>query len=65
MAYKAEPGMTVAELDTPALLLDLDRLERNIAKMAEFFADRPVALRPHAKTHKCPQIALRPGWAIS
>jgi D-serine deaminase-like pyridoxal phosphate-dependent protein len=59
MAYKAEPGMTVAELDTPALLLDLDRLERNIAKMAEFFADRPVALRPHAKTHKCPQIALR------
>jgi D-serine deaminase-like pyridoxal phosphate-dependent protein len=59
MVYRATPGMAVNELDTPALLLDLDGLERNIQKMAEFFASRPVALRPHAKTHKCPQIALR------
>jgi D-serine deaminase-like pyridoxal phosphate-dependent protein len=59
MVYRVEPGMAVAELDTPALLLDLDTLERNIQKMASFFAARPVALRPHAKTHKCPRIALR------
>ena len=59
MVYRIEPGMLIAELDTPALLVDLDALERNIIKMADFFSNRPVALRPHAKTHKCPQIALR------
>ncbi len=44
-------------VDTPALLLDLSALERNIARMAEFFACRPSALRPHSKTHKCSHIA--------
>jgi D-serine deaminase-like pyridoxal phosphate-dependent protein len=52
-------GVLVDQLDTPALLVDLDALERNIQKMTDFFAGRPAALRPHAKTHKCPQIALR------
>jgi D-serine deaminase-like pyridoxal phosphate-dependent protein len=47
------------ELDTPALLLDLDAFERNLETMAQFFADRPTSLRPHAKTHKCPEIARR------
>ncbi len=46
-------------LDTPALLLDLAAFERNVARMAAFFADKPAALRPHSKTHKCPQIAQR------
>lgn len=45
------------DLDTPALCLDAGALERNIARMAAFFADRPAALRPHTKTHKCPTIA--------
>jgi D-serine deaminase-like pyridoxal phosphate-dependent protein len=49
--------MRVAEVDTPALLLDLDRAERNLDAMAARFAGTHVALRPHAKTHKSPQIA--------
>jgi D-serine deaminase-like pyridoxal phosphate-dependent protein len=51
--------MTIDELDTPALILDVQAFERNLQKMDGFFADRPVALRPHIKTHKCPRIALR------
>ncbi|MDI7277822.1 MAG: alanine racemase, partial [Anaerolineae bacterium] len=50
-------GRPVAELDTPALLVDVDALERNLATMAGFFAGRPAHLRPHVKTHKCPEIA--------
>jgi len=46
-------------LDTPALAIDLDALERNLRQMADFFAPLPCALRPHAKTHKCVQIARR------
>ena len=49
--------LTIHDLDTPALLLDLAKLERNIADMAAFAADEGIALRPHAKTHKTPQIA--------
>jgi len=45
------------ELQTPALVIDLDRLEDNIAHMAEHARSRGIALRPHAKTHKCSQIA--------
>jgi D-serine deaminase-like pyridoxal phosphate-dependent protein len=43
-------------LATPALLLDLDILERNIARMAQRAAELGVRLRPHVKTHKCPEI---------
>jgi D-serine deaminase-like pyridoxal phosphate-dependent protein len=53
------PGIDVYELDTPALLLDLDAFERNINKMAEFFKASPVKLRPHSKTNKCPIIARK------
>lgn len=42
---------------TPALVVDRDVLERNIGRMARFAATNGLALRPHAKTHKCPQIA--------
>ena len=59
MAYEPMPGMPVEAIDTPALLLDQDAFEENLQRMARFFADKPTALRPHAKTHKCPQIALR------
>jgi D-serine deaminase-like pyridoxal phosphate-dependent protein len=45
------------DLDTPALLLDLDRLENNIDRMAKFTKECDVDLRPHAKTHKIPDLA--------
>ena len=45
------------EIDTPALLLDKAKLTRNIRKMADFAAGGPAKLRPHAKTHKCVEIA--------
>ncbi|MDP2703164.1 MAG: DSD1 family PLP-dependent enzyme, partial [Candidatus Rokubacteria bacterium] len=51
--------MTRAEIPTPALLLDLDRFERNVAKMAAWVKTAGKKLRPHAKTHKCPEIARR------
>ena len=46
-------------LNTPALILDLDLLEANIAQMARLCVDRNIALRPHAKTHKSILIARR------
>lgn len=48
-----------AQLETPALVIDLDALERNIERMAAYARRRGIALRPHAKTHKCVEIAKR------
>jgi D-serine deaminase-like pyridoxal phosphate-dependent protein len=45
------------DLDTPALLLDLDVVERNIVEMADVARTAGVRLRPHTKTHKSPEIA--------
>jgi len=45
------------EIDTPALLLDRTKLTRNVFRMAEFVRGGPAKLRPHAKTHKCVEIA--------
>ena len=50
--------MRLSEIDTPALLLDLDAMERNLAKMAGFFS-AGTKLRPHYKNHKCPTLARR------
>src|SRR5687767_6410888 len=50
-------GWPARDLPTPAPLVDLDRLEANIATMAAFFRDRPARLRPHTKTHRAPAIA--------
>ena len=50
--YEQEVGLPVHELDTPALLLDIAAVERNINKMAGFARQAGVALRPHAKTYK-------------
>ena len=55
----AEIGVPVAEIETPALIIDLDALDRNIAEMAEFARGSGVRVRPHAKTHKSTAIALR------
>ena len=51
--------MSRDEIPTPALLIDLDAFESNIAKMAWHLAQRRRRFRPHAKTHKCPEIAKR------
>ena len=53
----AAPGMSIEEIDTPALLLDLDALEFNLDTMAGFLRKAGVRLRAHAKTHKSPVIA--------
>ncbi len=47
------------QVTTPALLLDIDALDSNIALMVEFARSRGVALRPHAKSHKSVDIARR------
>jgi len=52
-------GQTKAELDTPALLLDMDAIEANITKLAGWFLGKPCQLRPHVKTHKLPLIAKK------
>ena len=49
-------GLPKDQLDTPALLIDLDMMEANIQKMADFFKTVNADLRPHAKTHKTPII---------
>ena len=50
--YEHEVGLPVSELDTPALLVDIAAVERNIHKMADFARQAGVALRPHAKIYK-------------
>lgn len=50
-------GRPLADLPTPTPIVDLDRLEANIATMAGFFRPLPATLRPHAKTHRTPAIA--------
>src|SRR6476620_5423759 len=47
------------ELDTPALRIDLDKMERNLEEMAAAARSRGVQMRPHTKTHKTPEIARR------
>jgi len=59
MIQPATPGMPLAQVDTPALLIDLDAFERNLRRMAHFAAKAGVRLRAHAKTHKSPDIAAR------
>ena len=57
--YTTVVGCPVAELDTPALVLDLDAFEHNLATMAADIAARGVSWRPHAKAHKSPAVAHR------
>jgi len=47
------------QIPTPALVLDLDAFQRNVARMAEYCAAHGIGLRPHAKTHKSAEIAKR------
>jgi D-serine deaminase-like pyridoxal phosphate-dependent protein len=57
MRPAARVGDPVAAIDTPALVIDLDAMERNLAAMAAFARIHRVALRPHAKLHKSGAIA--------
>ncbi|MCC6802084.1 MAG: alanine racemase [Anaerolineae bacterium] len=49
--------MNIDQLETPAILIDLDRMERNIARVQAMCDQAGVTLRPHIKTHKIPEIA--------
>ena len=51
--------MRLVDIPTPALIVDVAALDRNIARMASFFAAGPCRLRPHFKAHKTPAIARR------
>ena len=49
-------GTPVQDLDTPALLIDLAAMERNIGVIASHYADKTIRVRPHGKNHKSPQV---------
>ncbi|MEP7365987.1 MAG: alanine racemase [Acidobacteriota bacterium] len=51
--------MKISEIETPAVLVDLDVMERNLARVATYAADHSLRLRPHTKTHKSPMIARK------
>jgi D-serine deaminase-like pyridoxal phosphate-dependent protein len=52
-------GDTLQQISTPALVLNLDTFDENVAQMAALAGQHGVALRPHAKAHKCSTIALK------
>lgn len=52
-------GTPVEELDTPALIIDLDSLEHNLSTVHSFFSKSDAKLRPHIESHRCPTIAHR------
>ena len=54
---EARPPQSVSELETPAAVVDLDRLANNLEAMATYSALHGLSLRPHVKTHKSPRIA--------
>ena len=54
----AHTGDPVSAIDTPAMVVDLDAYERNLDLMAAYVGSAGVVLRPHAKTHKSPVVAL-------
>ena len=59
MKPPAAVGMVLADVDTPALVIDLDAFERNLQRMADFVNKAGIRLRAHAKTHKSPIIAAK------
>lgn len=55
----AEIGDNMQDVDTPALMIDLDAFEANVAAMAKTVSNYGMRLRAHSKTHKCPEVARR------
>jgi D-serine deaminase-like pyridoxal phosphate-dependent protein len=51
--------MQIADLDTPAVVIDLDRVDANIGRLQEYLSQHGLANRPHIKTHKLPLLAHR------
>ena len=51
--------MFISDLETPAVIVDLDVMERNLARMADYCREHHLLLRPHTKTHKIPELAKR------
>lgn len=51
--------MHISELETPALVIDLDIMERNLARVANYAREHNLRLRPHTKTHKIPALGRR------
>src|SRR5688572_21442692 len=58
-AHESLIGLPKFDLDTPSLLLDLDALERNVARMAGTFREAGIGWRPHTKAIKSPALAHR------
>lgn len=56
-AYRSAIGRRREEVVTPALILDLDAVRRNIDKMARWLEGKPAKIRPHIKVHKSPELA--------
>ena len=51
--------MFIADLETPAIVVDLDVMERNLSRMADYCRSHNLRLRPHTKSHKIPELAKR------
>jgi D-serine deaminase-like pyridoxal phosphate-dependent protein len=51
--------MRVSEIDTPALVVDLDIMENNLARVASYAREHDLRLRPHTKTHKSPWVGRK------
>ena len=51
--------MHISELETPAVIVDLDVMDRNLSRMADYCRRHELLLRPHTKTHKIPELAKR------
>ena len=51
--------MHISELETPAVVVDLDVMDRNLSRMADYCREHQLLLRPHTKTHKIPELARR------
>lgn len=58
-ASAAMVGESIDQIDTPALIMDLDAFERNNALLFGSLQSHAVRIRPHAKSHKCPEISKR------
>jgi D-serine deaminase-like pyridoxal phosphate-dependent protein len=59
MTPPGAPGQRLEDVDTPALILDLDAFEANLRMLADAVRASGVRVRTHAKTHKCPEVAKR------
>jgi D-serine deaminase-like pyridoxal phosphate-dependent protein len=53
------PPARVSDLDTPAILIDLDIMERNLRKLSDYSREHGLRVRPHTKTHKIPALARK------